>query len=69
LLGRRIWDDEGARTRLFLLDLIREEQTSREEADHSRLLGRPPLDLQVHRDDPAGEPEGTGPQGPAEESP
>jgi type IV pilus assembly protein PilQ len=53
LLGRRIWDDEGARTRLFLLDLIREEQTSREEADHSRLLGRPPLDLQVHRDEPA----------------
>jgi type IV pilus assembly protein PilQ len=50
LLAQRLWDNEGTRVRLFLLDLIKEEQTSREEADHSRLLGRPPLDLQIHRD-------------------
>ncbi|MBU0616593.1 MAG: hypothetical protein KKI02_02640, partial [Planctomycetes bacterium] len=50
LLGRRLWDNEGTRTRLFLLDLISQEQTSLEETDSSRLFGRPPLDLQVQRD-------------------
>jgi type IV pilus assembly protein PilQ len=50
LLGRRLWDDEGTRMRLFLLDLIREEQPSRAEANQSQLLGRPPLDLQLQRE-------------------
>lgn len=50
LLGRRLWDNEGTRTRLFLLDLIRQEQTSLEKTDNSALLGRPPLDLRMHRD-------------------
>ena len=50
LLGRRLWDNEGTRTRVFLLDLISQEQTSLEQADSSELFGRPPLDLQVHRD-------------------
>jgi type IV pilus assembly protein PilQ len=50
LLARRLWDNEGTRTRLFLLDLIRQEQTPLEQVDHSGLFGRPPLDLQVQRD-------------------
>jgi hypothetical protein len=69
LLGRRMWDNEGSRGHLFLLDLIRAEQTSREQADQSGLFGRPPLDLQIHHDDvaePAPEEQG---DTPAEETP
>jgi len=49
LLGRRLWDDEGTRGRMFLLDLVRAERTSREAADRARPLGRPPLDVQILR--------------------
>lgn len=65
LLGRRMWDNEGTRTRLFLLDIIGQERTSREELDQSRLFGRPPLDLQIYRDQPVEEvvePEGAAPE-------
>jgi type II secretory pathway component GspD/PulD (secretin) len=50
LLGRRLWDDEGTRTRLFLLDLMRQERTSLAQTDRSELFGRPALDLRVLRD-------------------
>ncbi len=69
LLAERLWDNEGARTRLFLLDLIRQEQTSRQETDRSGLLGRPPLDLQIHRDEPAQEMEETRAEAGAENPP
>lgn len=52
LLGQRLWDNEGARIRLFLIDLIRQEQMPLEQVDESELYGRPPLDLQIHRDGP-----------------
>jgi type IV pilus assembly protein PilQ len=50
LLGQRLWDDEGTRTRTFLLDLIRQEEVSRQEAGRSEVLGRPPLDAQILRE-------------------
>lgn len=50
LLGRRLWDDDGSRTRVFLLDLLRQKETSSEQAGSPQLFGRPPLDLQLYHD-------------------
>jgi type IV pilus assembly protein PilQ len=59
LLGQRMWDNEGSRSRLFLLDLIRQEQAPPEEVDQSGFFGRPPLDLQIQRDEATEETVGT----------
>jgi len=60
LLGRRLWENEGTRVHLFLLDLIRQDQTSLEDADRSELFGRPPLDLRLHREEPIDVPSADG---------
>jgi len=50
LLNKRLWDNEGTRMRLFLFNLINQEHMTPAQADQSGLLGRPPLDLKLHRD-------------------
>ena len=47
LLQKRMWDDEGSRTRMYLLDLIGLEHSSPEQLDKSYQFGRPPLDRQL----------------------
>lgn len=50
LLGRRLWDSEGTRMRLFVLDLIGRERMSAEQLDETQRFGRPPLDLRTNRE-------------------
>ena len=50
LLEQRIWEDEGSRIRMFLLDVMALEGASAEQVDESYRLGRPPLDRHIQRD-------------------
>lgn len=48
LQGRRMWDNEGSRTRPFLLELI-QESPPRDPRHGLPTLGRPPSDLDLYR--------------------
>jgi type IV pilus assembly protein PilQ len=50
LLGKRIWDSTGTRSRTYLHDLIRLEKPAAERDRLPQVFGRPPLDLELERE-------------------
>jgi len=61
LLGKRIWDSTGTRSRTYLQDLIRSEKPPAEREHLPQVFGRPPLDMEFERD--------STPRKPSEEKP
>lgn len=61
LLGKRIWDSTGTRSRTYLQDLIRLEKPRAERERLPQVFGRPPLDMELERE--------STPRPPSEEKP
>ena len=61
LLGKRIWDSTGSRSRTYLHDLIRQEKPPAQRERLPQVFGRPPLDQELERE--------STPRAPREEKP
>lgn len=50
LLGKRMWESTGGRSRAYLHDMIREAKPPLRKGKHPEVFGRPPADMELERE-------------------